>query len=60
MSATEDDDEPVAKPVACETVADRVQKPIDFDALKALTDAMRPQPVPARIWVRSMRDKARY
>jgi prevent-host-death family protein len=34
-------------------------KPIDRDALKALTDAMPVQQEPTRSWIRSVRDGAR-
>jgi prevent-host-death family protein len=48
------------KPVARITAIDRVPVPIDLAALRALTDAMPLQPEPARNWLRSVRDGARY
>jgi len=38
----------------------RRRKPIDVAALKALTDSMPRQKEPARIFMRWMRDQARY
>ena len=38
----------------------REPRPIDLAALKALTDAMPLQSEPARSWLRSVRDGARY
>jgi len=48
------------KPVARITGVERQLKPIDLDALRALTAPMPMQPEPARSWVRSVRDEARY
>ncbi len=48
------------KPVARLTGIEREPKPIDTTALRALTDAMPLQAEPARSWLRSARDDARY
>ena len=48
------------KPVARITGADRQLKPINLEALQALTAQMPMQPEPARSWLRSVRDEARY
>ncbi len=46
--------------VARLTGAERQIKPIDLDALRALTECQLVQPEPARSWLRSVRDEARY
>ncbi len=48
------------KPVARITGLEREAKPIDLEALRAVTDAMPVQDEPARDWLRSARDEARY
>jgi len=48
------------KVVAQITAVDRPRKPIDLAALQRLTDAMPPQPSPARDWMRDVRDQERY
>jgi prevent-host-death family protein len=48
------------KPIAQITGVQAPRKPIDFAALKALTDRMPTQKEPARDFVRRMRDKDRY
>ena len=48
------------KPVARIVAMDRVPKPIDLAALRALTDALPRQNEPARDWLRTVRDDARY
>lgn len=47
------------KPVA-EIVPVKTRKPIDFAALRALTDSMPMQKESAGRFIRKMRDKARY
>jgi prevent-host-death family protein len=39
---------------------EREVKPIDLEALRALTASMPMQPEPARSWLRSIRDEQRY
>lgn len=48
------------KPVARITGAERQLKPINLEALRALTAPMPMQPEPARNWLRSVRDELRY
>jgi prevent-host-death family protein len=48
------------KPIAQITAAQRPREPIDGDELKAMTDAMTPQPESAGSFVRRMRDEDRY
>ena len=48
------------KPVARITGAERQLKPINLEALRALTAPMPMQPEPARNWLRSVRDESRY
>jgi prevent-host-death family protein len=48
------------KLVAWLTGIERQVKPIDLDALRALTASQRVQPEPARRWLRSVRDDERY
>ena len=48
------------KPVAQIIAAERKRKPIDVDALRALTDKMAMQPESAGEFVRRMRDTDRY
>ncbi len=48
------------KPVAQITSVKTPRKPIDFAALRALTDSMPMQKQSARDFVRKMRDKERY
>ncbi len=48
------------KPVAQITPIIKPRKPIDFEALKALTDSMTPQTEGAGEFMRRMRDEARY
>jgi prevent-host-death family protein len=48
------------KPVALLSSVERRLKPIDLKALRALTSSMPKQPEPARSWLRSVRDQARY
>jgi prevent-host-death family protein len=48
------------KPVARLTGVEPQAKPIDLDALRALTASQPVQPKPARSWLRSMRDEERY
>ena len=39
---------------------ERRQKPVDLEALQAVTRSMPMQPAPARSWLRSVRDDSRY
>jgi prevent-host-death family protein len=48
------------KPVARLTGVDQQLKPIDLDALRALTGSQPIQQQPARSWLRSVRDEERY
>jgi prevent-host-death family protein len=48
------------KPVARLVAIDREPKPIDLEALKALTASTPEQQEPARSWLRSMRSESRY
>jgi prevent-host-death family protein len=48
------------KPVARLTGVAREKKPVDVEALRALTASMPRQPEPARKWLRAVRDGARY
>jgi prevent-host-death family protein len=48
------------RPVARLTGVERQRKPIDIEALQALTASMPMQPEPARSWLRSVRDESRY
>ncbi|MHB1304000.1 MAG: type II toxin-antitoxin system Phd/YefM family antitoxin [Acidiphilium sp.] len=48
------------KPVAQITSIEQPRKPINLSALRAMTDAMAPQPEPAHDFVRQMRDEDRY
>ena len=48
------------KPVAQITQVERPHKPVDLAALQALTGTMPAQPVPARDWMREVRDESRY
>jgi len=48
------------RPIARLTGVERLRKPIDLEALRALTASMPVQPEPARSWLRSLRDKSRY
>ena len=48
------------KPVARIIAIEAAPKPIELTVLKALTDSMPAQTEPARSWIRSMRDDARY
>jgi hypothetical protein len=48
------------KPIAQITRVQALRKPIDFAALKALTDRLPMQKVSAGNFVRKMRDKERY
>lgn len=48
------------KLVATLTGIERQVKPVDLDALRALTASQRVQPEPARRWLRSVRDDERY
>jgi prevent-host-death family protein len=48
------------KPVARLTGVERRVKPIDLNALRALTASQPLQPEPARSWLRSVRDENRY
>jgi prevent-host-death family protein len=48
------------KPVARLTGVERHVKPIDLNALRALTMSQPFQSEPARSWLRSVRDEARY
>ena len=48
------------KPVAQITAVRAQRKRVDPTALKAITDAMPPQPEAARDFVRRMRDETRY
>jgi prevent-host-death family protein len=48
------------RPVARLTGVERQRKPIDLEALRALTASMPMQPEPARSWLRSVRDESRY
>lgn len=53
--------EPVARLIAIErTPRERTPQPIDFEALRALTDSMRGQDEPAESGLRALRDAARY
>ena len=38
---------------------ERRQKPVDLEALQAMTQSMPMQPAPARSWLRSVRDDSR-
>lgn len=48
------------KPVAKLTAAESSRKPIDFKAMRKLTDSMPRQNEPAGKFMRRMRDAARY
>jgi prevent-host-death family protein len=48
------------KPVARIVPVGRERKPIDFAALKALTDSMPLQEESAGSWLRKVRDESRY
>ena len=48
------------KLVARLTGVEREIKPIDLDALRALTESQPAQPDPARRWLRTVRDEERY
>ncbi len=48
------------KPVARIVPVERERKPIDFAALKALTDSMPVQAESAGDWLRKVRDGSRY
>ena len=48
------------KPVAQITAVEMPRKRIDTAALRAMTDAMPPQPEPARDFIRGMREADRY
>jgi prevent-host-death family protein len=48
------------KAVARLAAIDRQPKPIDLEALRALTAAMPEHPEPARSWLPSTRDESRY
>jgi prevent-host-death family protein len=48
------------KLVARLTGVERRIKPIDLDALRALTASQPVQPAPARSWLRAMRNEERY
>jgi prevent-host-death family protein len=48
------------KVVARLTGIERRQKPVDLEALQAVTRSMPMQPAPARSWLRSVRDDSRY
>jgi prevent-host-death family protein len=48
------------KLVARLTGVEREIKPIDLDALRALTESQPAQPEPTRRWLRTVRDEERY
>ena len=48
------------KPVARIVAVERQPKPVDLNALRALTEPMPMQPEPAGTWLRSVRDQSRY
>lgn len=48
------------KPVAQISAVQTPRKPIDVDALQAMTDKMPFQPIPASEWMRQVRDEDRY
>jgi prevent-host-death family protein len=48
------------KPVARLVPVEKERKPIDFEALKALTDTMPYQKVSAGAWLRKVRNGSRY
>ena len=48
------------KPVAQIVAAERKRKPIDIEALRAITDKMRPQDESAGDFMRRLRDDYRY
>jgi prevent-host-death family protein len=48
------------RPVAQITAIETPRKPIDLHRLRALTEAMKPQPETAADFVRRMRDEDRY
>lgn len=48
------------KPVAQITAVGAPREPIDITALRALTDSMPRQKMPARVFIRKMRDRDRY
>ena len=48
------------KLVARLTGVERQVKPVDLNALRALTASQPVQPEPARSWLRSVRDEERY
>ena len=48
------------KPVARLTSVERQIKPIDLDALRALTASQPIQSEPTRSWLRGVRDEGRY
>jgi prevent-host-death family protein len=48
------------KPAAWVTGVEQRLRAIDLEALRALTSSMPRQPEPARSWLRSARDDARY
>lgn len=48
------------KPVAKLTAAETSRKPIDFKAMRKLTDSMPKQKTSAGAFIRRMRDEARY
>ena len=48
------------KPVARLVGIERKPKPIDFEALRALTDSMPMQDESASTWLRRVRDDSRY
>jgi prevent-host-death family protein len=48
------------KLVARLTGVERQIRPIDLNALRALTESQPVQPEPARSWLRSVRDQERY
>jgi len=48
------------KPIARLVGLERQPKPIDLEALRALTASMRKQTEPASQWLRSVRDQSRY
>jgi prevent-host-death family protein len=54
------DGKPVVRIEGIEVRNDKPRKPIDIEALRALTDSMPMQDEPADVFIRRMRDDARY
>jgi len=48
------------KPVAQITAVGTPREPVDIAALRALTDSLPRQKVPARVFMQKMRDRERY